>query len=255
MIIHQFIAYAIFATSLSYIWEKLLRIHTKPWYIRLPCRIPISECGGSCLEAAGQSCWLGWKREDQGGCASTLLLRMTSAAGPPPRTLPAPSVSSSPSFSHLWSTMCDPTIGRPPRRVHSPPYLFTPLLVYTNPSTPIHPHFLPRWLRMVPRHAVPFLWGHQHALCFARHSVPRFHYALNSHVVVFQVRGGVLLASPGGGRNTACWICLLKHSAPPLAPPAAFGCFHSSAKISIPPLAFVLRSRQQLENSVLKPYR
>ena len=64
MIIHQFIAYAIFGTALAYIWEKLLRIHTKPWYIRLPCRIPISEwqcvCviegggrgGGSCTEAA-----------------------------------------------------------------------------------------------------------------------------------------------------------------------------------------------------------
>ena len=27
-------------TSLAYIWEKIWRIHTKPWYIRIPVRLP-----------------------------------------------------------------------------------------------------------------------------------------------------------------------------------------------------------------------
>ncbi|GAX84439.1 hypothetical protein CEUSTIGMA_g11859.t1 [Chlamydomonas eustigma] len=42
MVIHQFIAYAIYGMSLSFIWEKALRVHTKPWYIRVPLRIPLS---------------------------------------------------------------------------------------------------------------------------------------------------------------------------------------------------------------------
>ncbi len=42
MIIHQFIAFAIYGMALSFMWEKLLHIHTRPWYIRLPARIPLS---------------------------------------------------------------------------------------------------------------------------------------------------------------------------------------------------------------------
>jgi auxin influx carrier (AUX1 LAX family) len=42
MNIHQFIAFAIYGTSLAYIWEKLWRVHTKPWYIRVPIRLPLA---------------------------------------------------------------------------------------------------------------------------------------------------------------------------------------------------------------------
>ena len=42
MNIHQFIAFALYGTSLAYIWEKALRIHTKPWYVRVPARLPLA---------------------------------------------------------------------------------------------------------------------------------------------------------------------------------------------------------------------
>lgn len=41
MNMHQFIAYAIYGTSLNFVWEKLLRVHDKPWYIKMPLRIPL----------------------------------------------------------------------------------------------------------------------------------------------------------------------------------------------------------------------
>ncbi len=43
MIIHQFIAFALYGTSLMFIWEKLWRVHHRPWYIRIPVRVPLSE--------------------------------------------------------------------------------------------------------------------------------------------------------------------------------------------------------------------
>jgi auxin influx carrier (AUX1 LAX family) len=42
MNIHQYIAFALYGTSLAYIWEKLWRVHTKPWYIRVPIRLPLA---------------------------------------------------------------------------------------------------------------------------------------------------------------------------------------------------------------------
>lgn len=42
MNMHQFIAFALYGTSLAYIWEKAWGVHTKPWYIRIPCRLPLA---------------------------------------------------------------------------------------------------------------------------------------------------------------------------------------------------------------------
>lgn len=42
MIIHQFITWALFVTPLLYMWEKAIRTHTKPYWIRLPSRLPIA---------------------------------------------------------------------------------------------------------------------------------------------------------------------------------------------------------------------
>lgn len=53
MNIHQFVAFALFGTSLAYIWEKALGIHTKPWYIRIPARIPLSEWSQGLQDGCG----------------------------------------------------------------------------------------------------------------------------------------------------------------------------------------------------------
>uniref|UniRef100_A0A383WBV8 Amino acid transporter transmembrane domain-containing protein n=1 Tax=Tetradesmus obliquus TaxID=3088 RepID=A0A383WBV8_TETOB len=41
MVIHQWVAFALYCTPLLYMWEKLIGTHTRPWFIRLPSRLPI----------------------------------------------------------------------------------------------------------------------------------------------------------------------------------------------------------------------
>lgn len=43
MVIHQWVAFALYCTPLLYMWEKLIGTHTRPWFIRLPSRLPIGE--------------------------------------------------------------------------------------------------------------------------------------------------------------------------------------------------------------------
>ncbi|KAK9807758.1 hypothetical protein WJX72_008373 [[Myrmecia] bisecta] len=42
MIIHQFVAYALYITPVFFMFEKLLGTHNKPWFIRLPSRLPVA---------------------------------------------------------------------------------------------------------------------------------------------------------------------------------------------------------------------
>lgn len=42
MVIHQLAAFAYYVTPVMYMWERLIRTHNKPWYIRLPSRLPVS---------------------------------------------------------------------------------------------------------------------------------------------------------------------------------------------------------------------
>lgn len=42
MIVHQFVAYALYVTPVFFMWEKLVRTHQKPLWIRLPSRLPVS---------------------------------------------------------------------------------------------------------------------------------------------------------------------------------------------------------------------
>lgn len=44
MIAHQLVAFALYLTPLLFMWEKAIHTHHKPWYIRLPSRLPIGEC-------------------------------------------------------------------------------------------------------------------------------------------------------------------------------------------------------------------
>ena len=43
MIIHQFVAYALYVTPVFFMWEKLVRTHTKSYWVKLPSRIPVCE--------------------------------------------------------------------------------------------------------------------------------------------------------------------------------------------------------------------
>lgn len=43
MIIHQAFAYAMFIMPVHHMWEKLIRTHDKPYWIRLPSRIPVGN--------------------------------------------------------------------------------------------------------------------------------------------------------------------------------------------------------------------
>lgn len=43
MIIHQFVAYALYVTPVFFMWEKLVHTHQKPLWIRLPSRLPVCE--------------------------------------------------------------------------------------------------------------------------------------------------------------------------------------------------------------------
>ncbi|KAK9909400.1 hypothetical protein WJX75_001727 [Coccomyxa subellipsoidea] len=42
MNIHQLVAFSLYVVPLLFMWEKLIRVHSKPWYIRLPLRLPVS---------------------------------------------------------------------------------------------------------------------------------------------------------------------------------------------------------------------
>ena len=41
MIIHQAFAYAMFIMPVHHMWEKLIKTHDKPYWIRLPSRLPV----------------------------------------------------------------------------------------------------------------------------------------------------------------------------------------------------------------------
>lgn len=43
MIIHQFVAYALYVTPVFFMWEKLVKTHQKPLWIRLPSRLPVCK--------------------------------------------------------------------------------------------------------------------------------------------------------------------------------------------------------------------
>ncbi len=43
MIIHQCIAFGMFVMPVHHMWEKLIRTHDKPYWIRLPSRLPVGE--------------------------------------------------------------------------------------------------------------------------------------------------------------------------------------------------------------------
>lgn len=43
MIIHQFVAYALYVTPVFFMWEKLVHTHQKPLWIRLPSRLPVCK--------------------------------------------------------------------------------------------------------------------------------------------------------------------------------------------------------------------
>ena len=44
MVIHQFVAYALYVTPVFFMWEKLVRTHHSSYWIRLPSRIPVCKC-------------------------------------------------------------------------------------------------------------------------------------------------------------------------------------------------------------------
>ncbi len=39
----QFVAFALYCTPLLYMFEKLLGVHEKSLWLRLPCRLPLGE--------------------------------------------------------------------------------------------------------------------------------------------------------------------------------------------------------------------
>jgi hypothetical protein len=43
MVLDQLTAYGLFVHPLLITWEKGLRVHHRPWYIRLPARLPVGE--------------------------------------------------------------------------------------------------------------------------------------------------------------------------------------------------------------------
>jgi hypothetical protein len=45
MVLDQLTAYGLFVHPLLITWEKGLRVHHRPWYIRLPARLPVGEWG------------------------------------------------------------------------------------------------------------------------------------------------------------------------------------------------------------------
>ena len=49
MILHQFVAYALYVTPVFFMWEKLIKTHQKPLWIRLPSRFPVCKFS-ACLQ-------------------------------------------------------------------------------------------------------------------------------------------------------------------------------------------------------------
>jgi auxin influx carrier (AUX1 LAX family) len=43
MVVDQLTAFGLFVHPLCILWEKLLRVHYKPNWIKLPARIPVGE--------------------------------------------------------------------------------------------------------------------------------------------------------------------------------------------------------------------
>jgi len=43
MIVHQFVAFALYVTPLIFMFERLWGSHNARWYIRLPLRLPVGE--------------------------------------------------------------------------------------------------------------------------------------------------------------------------------------------------------------------
>lgn len=43
MLIHNISAFTLHTNPLLYMWERLIKTHHSPWYIKLPSRLPICE--------------------------------------------------------------------------------------------------------------------------------------------------------------------------------------------------------------------
>jgi auxin influx carrier (AUX1 LAX family) len=43
MLVHQAIAFALYFMPLCFIWEKIIGVHTKSKWIRIPARLPVCE--------------------------------------------------------------------------------------------------------------------------------------------------------------------------------------------------------------------
>ena len=59
MIVHQFVAFALYVTPLIFMFERLWGSHNARWFVRLPLRLPIGAlhsltpccCALSCVSA------------------------------------------------------------------------------------------------------------------------------------------------------------------------------------------------------------
>ena len=52
MIMHQCFAYGMFIMPVHHMWEKLIRTHDKPYWIRLPSRLPVGQAAAAAAAAA-----------------------------------------------------------------------------------------------------------------------------------------------------------------------------------------------------------
>lgn len=43
MVAHQLVAYGLFILPVCIMWEKLVKTHYKPLWLRLPSRLPVGE--------------------------------------------------------------------------------------------------------------------------------------------------------------------------------------------------------------------
>lgn len=43
MVLHQLVAYGLFILPVCIMWEKLVKTHYKPLWLRLPSRLPVGE--------------------------------------------------------------------------------------------------------------------------------------------------------------------------------------------------------------------
>ena len=50
MIVHQCFAYAMFIMPVHHMWEKLIKTHDKPYWVRLPSRLPVGETPFSSID-------------------------------------------------------------------------------------------------------------------------------------------------------------------------------------------------------------